>query len=322
MRNFWPKVKLACITGMADVTNEDIWASSVAIHQEPGFQPSLLVPSGSIGLQQAMLDPAIHPWLPPSSVAPWVPDLLGQEWTHPNAVLVVGSALAGFIGGYSRRNRVMQLKDYLAAHNWQAFQRVFFREVVSADDDYYERLCPLLTHPSRFACFDLVRCSLVVRSAATAQRRTDENINTRWPEHRAVFARYAEHPKSKQWNAARLMGSQARLIVALGFTAEYGLVRLVADMGMRVRDSFTGRLWQERSLRQPDNWTYGYPGGRGRSLGNRYKPPCWWQVEDPATDAPRWAIVPVVHPSSRGDDPGYLQSRSLVAAARRAIRAW
>jgi hypothetical protein len=161
-----------------------------------------------------------------------------------------------------------------------------------------------------------------VRSAATAQRRTDENINTRWPEHRAVFARYAEHPKSKQWNAARLMGSQARLIVALGFTAEYGLVRLVADMGMRVRDSFTGRLWQERSLRQPDNWTYGYPGGRGRSLGNRYKPPCWWQVEDPATDAPRWAIVPVVHPSSRGDDPGYLQSRSLVAAARRAIRAW
>jgi hypothetical protein len=269
-----------------------------------------------------MLDPAIHPWLPPDWAAPWVPDLLGEEWTHPNAVLVAGSALAGFIGRYSRRDHVMELKDYLGAQDWRSFQRIFFRDVVSGDDDYYERLCPLLNHPSRFACFDLVRCSLVVRSVATAQRRSDENINTRWQNHRAAFARYAKHPKSEEWTMARILGSQARLIIALGFTAEYGLVRLAAGLGMRVRDSLTGRLWQERRLRQPDNWTYGYPGGSGRSLTRRYTPPCWWQVEDPATGAPRWAIVPVVHPSSWGDDPGYRQSRLLVAAARRAIRRW
>jgi len=322
VRNFWGKVKLACMTGVVDRTNEDIWASSAAIHQQPAFHSGQLVAPGSAGPQQAMLDQAIHPWLPANCVAPWVPDLLGEEWTHRNGVLVVGSALAGFIGRYSRRDRVMDLKDYLAAQNWEAFQRVFFRDVVSGDDDYYERLCPLLNHPSRFACFDLVRTSLVVRSVAAMQRRNDENINTRWPDHRAVFARYAEHPKSKQWSTARLLGSQARLIIALGFTAEYGLVRLVANMGFRVRDSATGQIWHERLLREPDNWTYGYPGGKGRSLACRYKPPCWWQVEDPATGAPRWAIVPVVHPSSWGADPRYQASRTLVAAARLAIRAW
>jgi hypothetical protein len=63
--------------------------------------------------------------------------------------------------------------------------------------------------------------------------RQDENINThtRFLDHRAVFPRYAEHVKSKQWTTGRLLGSRARLIVALGFTAECGLVRLFADMG-------------------------------------------------------------------------------------------
>jgi hypothetical protein len=74
---------------------------------------------------------------------------------------------------------------------------------------------------------------------------------------------------------------------------------------------------------EPDNWTYGYPGGStDRSLGKRYTPPSWWEIEDPATGNPRWAIVPVVHPSSWGKDPGYRQSRKIIAAARRRIRHW
>lgn len=319
MTNFWAKVKLACMTSVADRTNDDIWASSAAIHLQPAFHPSLLIAPGSIGPQQAMLDTGIHRWLPPNCIAPWVPDLLGEEWNHPNSVLVVGSALAGFIRSYSRRRHVMELKDYLAAQNWQEFQRVFFTDVVSGDDDYYERLCPLLNHPSRFACFDLARCSLVVRNMSGSHGRNDDNINTRWPNHRAVFARYAEHPKSKQWSNDRLLASQARLIIALGFTAEYGLVRLVANLRMRVRDSLTGRLWRERRLKQPDNWAYGYP---GRTLTSRYARPCWWRVEDPLTGTPRWLIVPVVHPSSWGDDVEYRKSRALIAAARREIRSW
>ena len=108
MQNFWAKVKLPCMTTVADSTNEDIWASSVAIHQETGFHAGPLVAPGSVRPQQAMLDPAIHPWLPTNCVAPWVPDLLGEERTHPNAVLVVGSTLAGFIGRYTRRDNVIK----------------------------------------------------------------------------------------------------------------------------------------------------------------------------------------------------------------------
>jgi hypothetical protein len=322
MRDFWTKAKLLSSTQATDVVNEDIWASSVAVHSQPGGENMLLLP-GSVGPQQAMLDPTIHPWLSSGTIAPWVPDLLGEEWTHPNAVFVVGSALAGFIQRYSSRDNVMSLDAYLAAHDWKSFQKAFLRDVVISDGDYYEKLCPLINHGSRFAVFDIARYSLVVRGALQGGARRDENINTRLLDHRTVFAQYAEHPKSKQWTKARLTSSRARIIIALGFTAEYALVRLFADMGMRVRDSLTQAIWKQRVLREPDNWTYGYPGGsRDRPLGRRYSPPSWWQIDDPGTGTPRWALVPVVHPSSRGDDPDYHKSRRLIAAVRRQTRCW
>jgi hypothetical protein len=322
MWNLWKKARLACMTQTPDAVNQDIWAFSPAIHRQASFREELLAHAGSIGARQAMLDPAIHPTLRAGSVAPWVPDLLGEEWTHPNAIFVVGSALAGFIEGYSSRDHVMSSDAYLTAQDWTAFQRVFLRDVVAGDGDHYEKLCPLINHRSRFAVFDIARCSLVVRATVNG-RRKDENVDTRMPGHRAVFARYAEHPKSREWTTARLVGSRARMIIALGFTAEYGLVRLFDDMGMRVRDSVTRSLWRERRLRNPDNWTYSYPGGsRDRSLRKRYDPPAWWEIEDPATGNPRWALVPVVHPSAWGGDPGYRRSRKLIAAARRQVRRW
>ena len=313
------KAKLLCTTNMPDVTNDDIWTSSAAIHQQADLQARLLVSAGSIGAQQAMLDSTVHSWLPSDSLAPWVPDLLGVEWTHPNAVFVVGMAPAGFIRGYSGRDHVLGLEDYLAARNWHAFQKAFVHQVVMGDHQHYERLSPLLNHTSRFGVFDLCRCSLVVRAPTIANKRQDGNINTRLLAHRTAFAAYAEHVKSKQWTKDRLLGSQARLVIALGFTAEYGLVRLFADLGMQVCDSLSGRLWKERRLRAPANWTYGYPGDR--SLTKRYDPPSWWQIEEP-TGRPRWAVVPVVHPSSWGDDPGYRRSRNLIAAAKKQIQRW
>jgi hypothetical protein len=53
MRNFWAAAKLGCMTQMSDTTNEDIWASSSAIHKQPGFQANLLAAPGRIGAQQA-----------------------------------------------------------------------------------------------------------------------------------------------------------------------------------------------------------------------------------------------------------------------------
>lgn len=228
MRQFWETVKCTCDADMPDVINDDIWNSSTTIHTDGHFLPSALTPVGSIGAQQAMLDPAFHPFAFSRSVVPWVPDILGEDWTHPEATFVVGPALAGFIEGYSGRNKTLSLSAYLAAPDWRTFQRKFIAHVVRGDENHYEKLAPLLGHISRFAVFDLCRSSLVVRTGAGTKGRQDQNINTRFAEHRAVFARYAEHPKSKYWTKSRLVNSKGRIIVALGFTAEYGLVRLFA----------------------------------------------------------------------------------------------
>ena len=102
MRNFWANAKLACKTGVPDTTNEDIWASSAVMPQQLGFHPSLLVASGSLGPRQAMLDPAIQPVAAtqlPRTLGPGPP---GAGVDTPQCRACCGSALAGFIGGYSR----------------------------------------------------------------------------------------------------------------------------------------------------------------------------------------------------------------------------
>jgi len=318
MQNFWR----TAIFPTVDSINDDIRGTSPAIHQQPGFLPAGLVAAGSAGAQQAMLDPAIYPWLPANSIVPWPVDLAGADWTHPDAVIIVGSAPAGFIAGCSSRNRVMNLADYVAAPDWQTFLQRFVDQVVQGDHQFYDRLWPLLNHRSRFAYFDLVRASLVVRGEPAANCRFDANLDTRLPNPRKVYAAHVEHPKSRQWTTDRLLGSGARLLVPLGSTAEYGLVRLVARMGMTVRDSLTGRVWQQPPLHRPENWAYGYAGGEERTLGRRLAQHSWWIAEDPNTGTPRWAIVPVFHPGSWGGDPGYSGSCSLVDAARRAISSW
>ena len=187
MRNLWARARLAYMTRIPDAVNEDIWTSSAAIHNGASFTAASNTPTGSVAAQQAMLDPAVHPWLTAGTVAPWVPDLLGEEWTHPDAVFVVGLALAGFIKGYSGRRHVIDLKDYLASQTWMAFQKAFLRYVVAGDGDYYERLCPLINHPSRFAIFDIARCALVVRAVPGAKGRRDHNIDLRQANHQVML---------------------------------------------------------------------------------------------------------------------------------------
>lgn len=311
----WREARLACFAGAVDPTNENVWGHAFELPNDTQPRHENFQSVGSIGPQQMMLDRSIHPWIEPGMVASWVPDLLGEEWIHDNATLLVGSAPAGFIAGYSGRQRAMRLQDYLRANDWKEFQRSFFQQVVLDDENHYERLSPLIDHKSRFAVFDLCRASLVVRGALTTKGRRDKNVDMRQPAHRLIYASWAEHPNSKRWTKARLLSSRARLIVALGFTAEYGLVRLLSEMGMHVRDSVTGHLWRQRKLRVPENWTYGYP---GPSLSSRYSPASWWIIEEP-TGGKRWVVVPVAHPSSWAVDPGYCRSKALIHAARNSI---
>ena len=98
----------------------------------------------------------------------------------------------------------MELKDYLAAQDWQHFQKIFFQRHWCSNNNITSRLCPLLKPPHRFTCFDLIRSSLVRAGRRPHSAVRDENMDTRSADHSTVFRRYAEHAESMQWTTARL----------------------------------------------------------------------------------------------------------------------
>ena len=84
---------------------------------------------------------------------------------------------------------------------------------------------------------------------------------------------------------------------------------------MIIRDSETKKHWKQPPLPSPDYWPRRYA-DPNRKLQKRYDPAVWWEIEDPKRRVPRWALVPVVHPSAWGGDEMYCKSRKLVDAAR------
>src|SRR4051794_22742304 len=104
-----------------DDLNAEMW------HRSPTVQrliqpPRDLEHDGAVGAQQAMLEDDSVPGVTRETVLPWVPDLLGAGWRRSDAVLVVGSAYAGFIRGLSRRSRSLPLSEYASASSADEFQ--------------------------------------------------------------------------------------------------------------------------------------------------------------------------------------------------------
>jgi len=162
--SFWNNAEFAFQRQSADSINQQIWNRSAKIHEREGFRPVDLAAIGSVGAQQAMLDEDLFGPEADGLVLPWVPDVLGAEWCHSEAVHIVGSAYAGFIKGISNRN--LAFSDYLGASNWHDFADMFLGQVIQGDCAYYEPLCPILDFfgsNRRFSLFDLCRASLVKR---------------------------------------------------------------------------------------------------------------------------------------------------------------
>jgi hypothetical protein len=157
--SFWRTADLAFQHGAQDSINDEIWRESPKMHEDVGLRHPELAASEAYGAQHAML-PA------DASVLPWVPDVLGSEWDHPEAVHIVGMAYAGFIEGIGARH--FPLEEYVKAseRRWRDFARTYLSLVICDDQAYYEPLCPILEYfgsKSRFCLFDLCRASLVKR---------------------------------------------------------------------------------------------------------------------------------------------------------------
>ncbi len=124
-----------------DCVNDDIWSRSPAIQRVLAAQFPVGAP-GSVGGQQAMFlpdEPDVRGTA--TNPLPWVPDLVGKNSDGPDAVMIIGSAYAPFVEGYSERH--LPLEDYrmqAALPNWIDFQHLFLGAVVLGDASYYEKI--------------------------------------------------------------------------------------------------------------------------------------------------------------------------------------
>jgi hypothetical protein len=164
-----------------DEINDSIWKESpkrqVDLARE--FRVTML---GDIGGQQAMFDEGHQPG-GPTNPLPWVPDLVGKNSDGENAVMIVGSAYAPFVRGYTRRARRMGLQQYHDVENWWGFlsgEAGFLASVMGqagngADEhNYYGRLATMFNGPEyafdlqRIILTDWCRASFVKRAAVGA----------------------------------------------------------------------------------------------------------------------------------------------------------
>jgi hypothetical protein len=298
-----------------DTINETIWKESTRIHARPGFTPADLNDPERPGAQQAMLDPALTPCLgTPSPVLPWVPDLLGEHWTHECGVVIIGQNYGQFITGYTARPKRMSAQAYANATTWQDFQRTFIPDVVVNDNDYYEKLAPLLRATGsndRFVVTDLIRCTLVERGAAPrpgVTTRSDKNIDLNLPKHRDAYAAYADIPESRDWLCERIIGTKSRTIIALGRAPYCGLLRLFASKKCTITDHKSGNQWRYRGAQ----WMYNCG---INSIEGRLTNGDWHDVHSPALQR-SWAIILVAHPATENND--YKTAVPVINAARQA----
>jgi hypothetical protein len=306
----------ANIFSRADPVNESIWIDSPPIHARQGFTPAGLTHPGAVGAQQAMLDPTVTIGLAnPAPILPWVPDLLGNEWTHECGIVIIGQNYGQFIAGYTTRPKCMSAHVYAMATDWQGFQKTFVKEVVIDDKLYYERLAPLLGTTESFARFvvcDLVRTSLAMRATVVRRKgmlqRIDAKIDLNDASHCKVYGDYANLAESVRWMWDRLTSSRARVIIALGRTPLCGLLRLCASKGCTIYDYQSRTPWAYTGSR----WMYNCG---ITSIEDRLQSGEWHVIQD-SNLARTWHVVLVSHPARENSD--YTTALPVVKAARRA----
>lgn len=301
---------------LTDALNEEIWLLSPELQQQ--IQPVVsLEKPGVVGPQQAMLDSTL---LGERGPLPWVPDLVGKESQSETGIIIVGSAYAGFINEYSTRSATMPLNQYLAASSVQEFQRLFLRFVVQVDPSYYvplQTLCSDLSSASRLSLVDLCRVSLVKRGEGVS-RRSDSSRNI-FKEDPPIFEKYVENEQAAEWLWHRFVDGQAKCVLALGSTAEHGLLRLFTNHGMAVTEGET--LFHPKPFFQ-GAWATRYADAK-RNLHYWLDHETWWTVQGQVNGVGRtWYVLPVYHPAmyqKPKNDPDYKMTKTVLKIMQASI---
>jgi len=305
-----------------DALNAEIWTRSPQLQREIQ-SPHDLVGAGKVGPQQAMLEPDAALAIQSDTVLPWVPDIVGKDAHGDRAVLIFGAAYAGFIREYSGRRACLGLGDYVKAAtngnetNWTVFQRLFLDNVVAcdavSDRDYYGKLELLLesagVSSNRIILSDLCPNSIVKRGIFKKNRRHDDS--------RQPSKEFVEHPIVAGWTWRRITESRAELIIALGYIAEHGLLRLFQSHDAKI--SCNGQQWRPppQHVNSPaSEWVDKYA-DPDKKLRHWLTPGTWWSISMHGREV---RLLPVYHPAAVDrHDHNYTRTvKALVAALSRA----
>lgn len=202
-----------------DPINAEIWTSS------PALQASLDRRFGDSAVVAAQSLCGPRP-------LPWVPDLVGRQWTAPGGLVLYGSAYADFFSTYAKRNGKMAPADIRGA-TVAAFQRAFVQRVVLPDSSYYgkvEALLAALSVPwTQVVLTDICRASLV--------RITDGRADAKESSLTQGAPLLDAHLQANLgWHHRRLVAAGARVLVGLGDRASRGLMVLLARAEWRRAD--------------------------------------------------------------------------------------
>jgi hypothetical protein len=234
------KLNRVGVVGDTDRINDEIWNQSPQRQSELAAQFPVGA-TGCIGGQQAMFrtrgrGSRFEP-------LPWVPDLVGRKSQQKNAVMIIGSAYAPFVTGFTSgrgRNGQMTLAEYQDYYNWYDFQSLFLTRVVENDSSYYENIRKLLEGGTRWApeerfdwkrviLTDWCRASLVQRGPGMphADKGGDKVCRSRV----SPFFSYAA--ANFRWHKERFISFQGKIIV-LGDLAHDCLAFFCLSLGWQI----------------------------------------------------------------------------------------
>jgi len=195
-----------------DRVNCRVWLESRQIQQRLA-DLSPLDRAGSIGGQQAML--------PTGGSLPWVPDLVGNNSDGHDAVMIIGSAYAPFVRGFSGkgRNGKMEIGEYRGAQKWSDFTKVFLDRIVRPDSSYYRRINAMFCSGGnefswgKVILTDWCRASFVKRGEVpkTGPRNDRGGDPLCRNEGSGIFFSYVA--QNSEWHAARLKNFCGKVVL-------------------------------------------------------------------------------------------------------------
>lgn len=270
-----------------DPINADIWKKSPTRQIELCQHYPVELPD-SVGGQQAMLPQGVGLRGDAANPVSWVPDLVGKNSHTERGVMVIGSAYAPFVEGYTGRPNSMPVDHFRNSDTWSSFHfdpaNGFLAHVVNGDPNYYGRIEGMFG-PAGKSAFDTKRVILSDWCRASFVKRGAHGVTPR-PDQGGdkicrgnAFDAYLD--ENRDWHRQRIESFRGKIV-------------LLGNLSHRcLRNACQAWNWQI-SYFDADEQAVAMPTGICRFWGAGGANSVFGKINE------RWQFVVVWHPSARG----------------------